>query len=436
MAVLGERGLGKTTLIRALIQEGGRQNVNMIPLWNSRIPFEEILQILCRGFGLPVDPGGPSGLSIRVSHGLKEACKAGLNVVLLVDEAQEMCAETLESLRLVANQEMAFQKTLQVVFFGLPAFWENLGRHELRQLKQRIGVIATLSPLTVPEGREFIRSRIDRAGGKVQDVFTRGAVDEIIRLAAGSPLRINMLGRKALIRGCEWSRKPVTEKIVRAAVVGPRVNKGSRYWPWVASPAVVLLISLGWVAVSRLSDFSPAGETRFRIPATGSGNTGPIVTGKIVYETLDAPVRGISPPVGTKPALPSGPRSTISPSEKDEISLPGIASGRERPETSLRLELIPPAVDVNPKSAETETLMERGSIPARKKSAAHKFRVVKEGDNFFRMVLEVYGFSNQALWDFIRKHNPGIKDVDRIEVGEKIIFPEWEQGDQQKKGVS
>jgi hypothetical protein len=52
------------------------------------------------------------------------------------------------------------------------------------------------------------------------------------------------------------------------------------------------------------------------------------------------------------------------------------------------------------------------------------------------MVLEVYGFSNQALWDFIRKHNPGIKDVDRIEVGEKIIFPEWEQGDQQKKGVS
>jgi hypothetical protein len=52
-------------------------------------------------------------------------------------------------------------------------------------------------------------------------------------------------------------------------------------------------------------------------------------------------------------------------------------------------------------------------------------------------ISSAFGFpmklTNQALWDFILKYNPGIKDVTRIPVGKKIDFPIWEEGDHAKK---
>ena len=54
-------------------------------------------------------------------------------------------------------------------------------------------------------------------------------------------------------------------------------------------------------------------------------------------------------------------------------------------------------------------------------------RQVREGENLYRMILEVYGASNPELWDLVRKRNPRINKDLKILVGQKIIFPEWKK---------
>jgi hypothetical protein len=48
---------------------------------------------------------------------------------------------------------------------------------------------------------------------------------------------------------------------------------------------------------------------------------------------------------------------------------------------------------------------------------------IKKGDAVSKYALEVYGNSNSETLEFIKKHNPNIKDIDYIKVGEKMIFP-------------
>jgi hypothetical protein len=52
---------------------------------------------------------------------------------------------------------------------------------------------------------------------------------------------------------------------------------------------------------------------------------------------------------------------------------------------------------------------------------------VKKGDNLSRLVQDVYGYSNREVLDRVKRQNRGIKDVNRIEPGKKIVFPTMEE---------
>jgi hypothetical protein len=48
----------------------------------------------------------------------------------------------------------------------------------------------------------------------------------------------------------------------------------------------------------------------------------------------------------------------------------------------------------------------------------------QRGDTLFALTLEIYGFTNEGLIYWVRQHNPFITDVNRIEPGQWIVFPE------------
>lgn len=430
MTVLGDFGLGKTTLIQAFLKEASQGNVKIIPLLNSNLSFEELLLFLCRELGLSAETEGQPGLLYQLLRGLSNAYEAGINVVLLIDEAHNMPEDTLESLRLVSNLEVSFKKTIQIVFIGQPAFWEKLRHPDLRQIKQRIGVIVTLSPLTPAEGREYIKLRIERAGGRVNTVFTRGALAKIVQQSGGNPWKINILSTKVLIRGYEKSQKPISEKTVKEVIHGLQGAKRINYFPWAISSAGILLISLGWVALNRFPDFSHIWEYQFRLPIINQIQSGQIVTGKIIEEQFAPSAPVINPPEGKKSKRPFGSPASKNSVKEAAPSLPPVFSETEILKPPPRSEEKLPVINKTQKPLGTDSNNEGGPLPVLKKPPAQTARIVKEGDNFFRLVLEVYGFSNQALWDFVRKYNPGIKDVTRIRIGEKIVFPEWKEGEQ------
>src|SRR5262249_60139836 len=101
----------------------------------------------------------------ELSEFLVEQHRQGLSPVLVIDEAQNLTTETLETVRLLSNFETNQRKLLQILLVGQPELRDTLNLPEMRQLKQRIGLRCHIGPLSPEETRLHIRHRLGLAAG-------------------------------------------------------------------------------------------------------------------------------------------------------------------------------------------------------------------------------------------------------------------------------
>src|SRR5690349_4392324 len=158
----GEVGTGKTTLVRALLERmPGHTDVAVV--LNPRISPLELLQSLCQELHVDVPEAAASSIKALVdllNQRLLSAHASGRRVVIIMDEAQNLSAETLEQVRLLTNLETASRKLLQIVLIGQPELRDVLGRSELRQLAQRITGRFHLAPLSRNGTAAYIKHRL------------------------------------------------------------------------------------------------------------------------------------------------------------------------------------------------------------------------------------------------------------------------------------
>src|SRR5262249_61691235 len=112
----------------------------------------------------------------ELSEFLVEQDRQGLSPVLVIDEAQNLTTETLETVRLLSNFETNQRKLLQILLVGQPELRDTLNLPELRQLKQRIGLRCHIGPLPPAETRLYIRHRLGVAGASAVGTFTHAPV--------------------------------------------------------------------------------------------------------------------------------------------------------------------------------------------------------------------------------------------------------------------
>lgn len=199
LLITGEVGTGKTTsLYDALNEWGDRVAVALIT--NSALTRQELIEEICLRFGLQLPSGvsKPAALVALEKHLITVRAR-GEYAVLMMDEAQNLSMELLEEIRLLSNLEHKGEKLLQVFLVGQPELETHLGRHELRQLRQRITVHYRLNPLSPDETLGYIHHHINVAGGNGAIVFPSDTCREIFRLTHGIPREINTLASAALI---------------------------------------------------------------------------------------------------------------------------------------------------------------------------------------------------------------------------------------------
>jgi general secretion pathway protein A len=143
---------------------------------------------------------------------------AGQNTVLILDEAQNFQPETLEQIRLLSNFETTSEKILQIVLVGQPELHERLDLPSLRQLKQRIGLRASLSLLAVEDTASYIHTRLRAAGARDLDLFSADAVAAIARHAGGVPRLINTLCDHCLVIAYADQVRRISDRIAGEAV--------------------------------------------------------------------------------------------------------------------------------------------------------------------------------------------------------------------------
>jgi len=212
--LIGEAGSGKTTIIRTAID---RQpvRVHCVHLHNPTLSRAEFAEMLAVRYGLSDRAGASKARMLLELEALLRARRdLGETSVLVVDEAQSLPLELLEEIRLLANIETEDQKLLCVILAGQPELATRLNAHELRQLKQRVGLRCELRPLTLAETSAFIVGRIQVAGGQGARVFTREAVAAIHEASRGLPRTISVIADNALLGGFAAGVKPITSQIV------------------------------------------------------------------------------------------------------------------------------------------------------------------------------------------------------------------------------
>jgi MSHA biogenesis protein MshM len=216
--VIGEVGTGKTLLCRKLLNEIPEHFVTAyIP--NPYLNPDELRRAVALELGVKqAQRMSVQLLTQRIQNRLLELHSKGHSVVLILDEAQALPAESLEALRLFTNLETETRKLLQVVLFAQPELDQRLAQTEFRQLCQRITFSYQLRPMNSNEVQQYIQHRLNVAGYKGAALFSAKLCKKITRVSRGIPRLVNVLCHKMLMLGYGQGDYQITNKQLDAAI--------------------------------------------------------------------------------------------------------------------------------------------------------------------------------------------------------------------------
>lgn len=215
--VTAEVGMGKTTLLSAL-REQLDSTTAVAYVSNSMLPFQGILEYMLEDFELEKPGESHAQRLVTLQNFLIERHRAGQNTVLILDEAQNLYPQTLEQIRLLSNLETTKEKILQIILVGQPELQARLDLPELRQLKQRIGMICSIPPMTRAGTRNYIRTRLRMAGAQDVGLFGEDSLQRIAEYAEGIPRVVNTLCDHCLLIGYADQTRRIDSAIVAEAI--------------------------------------------------------------------------------------------------------------------------------------------------------------------------------------------------------------------------
>lgn len=216
--VVGEVGTGKTLMCRKLLNEIPEHFVTAyIP--NPYLKPDELRRAVAVELGVKqAQRMSLQLLTQRIQSRLLELHNQGHSVVLILDEAQALPAESLEALRLFTNLETETRKLLQVVLFAQPELDERLAETAFRQLKQRITFSYKLRSMTELEVEHYIQHRMKVAGYKGASLFSHSLAKKIAKVTKGIPRLVNILCHKMLMLGYGEGSYQLTKKHLNSAI--------------------------------------------------------------------------------------------------------------------------------------------------------------------------------------------------------------------------
>lgn len=228
ISMTGEVGTGKTTLLRTLLVQLDPEKYRSALIFNPCLSGEQLLANICRELCVEAAESNSFGYLDSLNRFLLDQHLAGRTVVLVIDEAQNLAPAVLEQVRMISNLETEQDKLIQIILAGQPELDELLGRHDLRQLSQRITVRCRLASMGFQDTMEYINHRLKISGCRIPGLFSRSAMKRIYRFSRGIPRVINVTCEQALVMAWTRDSLQVDGAIVGRVIAGVRSAYGFR----------------------------------------------------------------------------------------------------------------------------------------------------------------------------------------------------------------
>jgi general secretion pathway protein A len=428
VAVLGEAGTGKTTLLRYLLGQLD-DSVRAVCILNTNVAFEELLGFVLRELGIETGGASKTEALEALRRFLHAQFQAGRTVAILVDEAQNLSPTVLEELRMLSNFETDKAKLLQIILVGQPPLREMLINPKMQQVRQRIGLICSLDPLSHKETAAYIKHRLRAAQFQGKRLFTRRAVSSVWKHSHGIPRLINVICDNALLIGYGSGRKRIGRRTIGAAardldrsLKGSLGVSGPFKWGWRTAVAVSLVL-LGLGVKPLLSRYpiphwqSPL-QLEHEVSSSTQDHPSPLPDGMIERD-LPAPPQ----PAEANLELPAQDQRTLLAILKGERSQAQPRSGGNVPLTSPSMsEGKAEWPKVWPSTAQDAN--SAPPSPTQKPVPLVKILTVLPGDTLRSLAKSVYGEASLLVLDRVMGVNPELKSVEHISIGHKLLFPD------------
>jgi type II secretory pathway predicted ATPase ExeA len=286
LALIGEVGVGKTMMIRSYLQKVDVARQKTIYILDPKVSFDSLLSTILKE--LEIEPVGQASENVcQLQEALLREYRNERVVVLIIDEAQNMPVETLESIRMLSNLETSTEKLIQIVLVGQPEFNVLLKRYDLRQVNERIALRVQIASLSKDESLAYIEHRIRNVSRENKSVFSKQALHLIAKAAKGIPRQLNILCDNALITGFGYQQPLISYKIAKEVIADHNGRHRQTGWTLRRRDAVVMLsvaLPLALYLVHLLEISTPTAIN----PLSSDGNGRPVPVVKASMLPIDA----------------------------------------------------------------------------------------------------------------------------------------------------
>ncbi|MBI5049505.1 MAG: AAA family ATPase [Nitrospirae bacterium] len=208
----GEVGSGKTTLSRALM-DSLEEKYRVISIFNPRLTPAQFLRVIAKRFEIE-NIHSKDDLLEAIYEKVYEDHTKGITPVIIIDEAHLIPDKaTFEEIRLLTNFQLDAENLLSLILIGQPDLRKRLDRKAYLPLRQRVGLIYHLNPLTDEEIKEYIAHRL-RVAGTAEPLFSEEAIETICKFSHGIPRNINNIASNSLLESFGMDLQLITKEIV------------------------------------------------------------------------------------------------------------------------------------------------------------------------------------------------------------------------------
>ena len=197
--IVGEKGTGKTTIMRrlnSLMLGDGGFHIALIETADHCPTIFQLVKDVLESFGQECVGRDTKARTDQLKAYLLASYAAQKSCVLLIDEAQQMSSKLLESIRGLLNFEdpKLGGKLLQIILFGMPEINRKLKR--AHSLRNRL-VKTELAKMSRRNMEAMLKWRFQQANGRLFP-FEPAAIQTLFTVTQGNPRSVCGIAQVAL----------------------------------------------------------------------------------------------------------------------------------------------------------------------------------------------------------------------------------------------